>query len=150
MKLNYDAAFKNSSAAFGIVARDSTGLLCYALGNRCDVISPFYAKIIVVHSACSLAFNHGWFNAIMESDSQITIYLSYLDMSPLWSLAALVDDILLWAKDMHIRFSWVNQESNQVVHWVARNAFSSTVGFSWDVSFPDELTSLSMSDLYGC
>ncbi|GKE82299.1 reverse transcriptase, partial [Tanacetum coccineum] len=76
-----DAAFKNSSAAFGIVARDSTGLLRYALGNRCDIISPIYAEIIAVHSACSLAFNHGWFNAIVESDSQIAIYLSYLDMS---------------------------------------------------------------------
>ncbi|GKG21520.1 hypothetical protein Tco_0384115, partial [Tanacetum coccineum] len=83
----------------------------------------FHAEIIAVHSACSLAFNHGWFNAIVESDSQIAIFLSSLDMSPPWSLAALVDDIRLWAKYMHI---------------------------SCDVSFPDEFTSLSRSDLYGC
>ncbi|GJW13870.1 hypothetical protein Tco_0018003 [Tanacetum coccineum] len=82
VKLNYDAAFKNSSAAFGIVARDSAGLLRYV----------------------------------------IAISLSSLDMSPPWSLAALVEDIRIWEKNMHI---------------------------SWDVSFPDELTLLLRSDLYG-
>ncbi|GJZ52069.1 reverse transcriptase, partial [Tanacetum coccineum] len=101
--------WKISSAAFGIVARDSISLLRYV----------------------------------------IAISLSSLDMSPPWSLAALVEDIRIWAKNMHIRFSWVNRESNQVAHWVARNAFSSTLGFSWDVSFLDNLTSLSRSDLYG-
>nr|GFA05665.1 F-box domain, FBD domain, leucine-rich repeat domain, L domain-like protein [Tanacetum cinerariifolium] len=143
VKLNYDDAFKNLSAAFGIVTCDSTGLLRYFLGNRCHDMSPLHAKIIAVHYACPLAFNHGCFNAIVESDSQIAISLSSLDMPLPCSLAALVDDIRLWAKDMYIRFSWVKQKSNKVAHWVARNAFSSTIGFSWDVSFPDELTSLS-------
>ncbi|GJT12917.1 reverse transcriptase [Tanacetum coccineum] len=149
VKLNCDAAFKNSSDAFGIVARDSTGLLRYVIGNRCYAVSLLHAEIIAVHSACLLAFNHGWLNAIVESNSQIAISLSLLDMSPPWSLAALVEDIRIWAKNMHIRFSWVNRESNQVARWVAHNAFSSTLGFSWDVSFPDKLTSLSRSDLYG-
>ncbi|GJR94097.1 reverse transcriptase [Tanacetum coccineum] len=144
-----DLLNQNSSVAFGIVALDSTGLLRYVIGNRCHAVSPLHAEIIAAHSACSLAFNHGWFNAIVESDSQIAISLLSLDMSPPWSLAAVVEDIRIWAKNMHIRFSWVNRESNQVAHWVAHNAFSSTLGFSWDVSFPDELTSLSRSDLYG-
>nr|GEZ82491.1 hypothetical protein [Tanacetum cinerariifolium] len=146
VKLNCDDAFKNLSAAFGIVTCDSTGLLSYSLGNRWHDMFPLHAKIIAVHYACSLAFNHGCFNAIVESDSQIAISLSSLDMPLPWSLADLVDDIRLWAKEMYIRFSWVNRESNKVAHWVARNAFSSTVGFSWDVFFPDELTSLSRSD----
>ncbi|GKD26013.1 reverse transcriptase [Tanacetum coccineum] len=126
-----------------------TGLLRYVIGNRCRPVSLLQAEIITVHFACSLVFNHGWFNAIVESDSQIAISLSSLDTSPPWSLAALVEDIRIWAKNMQIRFSWVNRESNQVAHWVAHHAFSSTLGFSWDVSFPDELTSLSRSDLYG-
>nr|GFA68385.1 reverse transcriptase [Tanacetum cinerariifolium] len=138
VKLKYNDAFNNLSAAFGIVTCDSTGLLRYSLGNRCHDMSPIHAKIIAVHYACSPAFNHGCFNAIMKYDSQIAIFLSSLDMPLPWSLAALVDDIRLWAKYMHIRFSWVNRKSNKVAHWVARNAFSSTVGFSWDVSFPDE------------
>nr|GEX02424.1 reverse transcriptase [Tanacetum cinerariifolium] len=64
VKLNCNAAFKNSSAIFGIVACDSTWLLCY----------------------------------IIESDSQIDISLSSLDMSPPWSLDALVEDIHLRKK----------------------------------------------------
>ncbi|GJV37176.1 DNA helicase [Tanacetum coccineum] len=100
VKLNYAAAFKDSNAAFGIVVRDSTGCLCYVLGNRCHDISPIHAKIIVVHSAFSLAYNHGWLNAIVESDSQVAISLSSLESPPPWSLVALVDDIHLWAKNM--------------------------------------------------
>ncbi|GJT66703.1 reverse transcriptase [Tanacetum coccineum] len=82
VKLNCDAAFKNSSAAFGIVARDCAGLFRYVIGNRCRGVSPLHAEIIAVHFACSLVFNHGWFNAIVESDSQIAISLSSLDTSP--------------------------------------------------------------------
>ncbi|GJS38511.1 reverse transcriptase [Tanacetum coccineum] len=149
MKLNCDAAFKDSNAAFGIVVRDSTGCLRYVLGNRCHAISPIHAKIIAVHSACSLAYNRGWLNAIVESDSQVAISLSSLESPPPWSLAALVDDIRFWAKSLQISFSWVNRERNQVADWVARYAFSNTLKFSWDVSFPDELTSLSRSDMYG-
>ncbi|GKE66601.1 reverse transcriptase, partial [Tanacetum coccineum] len=79
VKLNCDAAFKDSSAAFGIVVQDSTGCLCYVLGNRCDAISPIHAEIIAVHSACSLAYNRGWLNAIVESYSQVAISLSSLE-----------------------------------------------------------------------
>nr|GEY14509.1 F-box domain, FBD domain, leucine-rich repeat domain, L domain-like protein [Tanacetum cinerariifolium] len=99
----------DSNAAFGIVVRDST------------------------------AYNRGWLNAIVESDSQVAISLSSLESPPPWSLAALVDDIRFWAKSMPIPFSWVNRERNQVADWVARYAFSNTLEFSWDVYFPDEL-----------
>ena len=67
-----------------------------------------------MHYACSLAFNRGWFNVIVESDSQVAISLSFLESPPPLSLAALVDDIRFWAKSMHISFSWVNRERNQV------------------------------------
>ncbi|GKA75321.1 hypothetical protein Tco_0781699 [Tanacetum coccineum] len=81
VKLNYDAAFKNSNAA-------------YVLGNPFHAISPLHAEIIVVHYACSLAFNRGWFNATVESDSQLPISLSSSDSLPS-CLAALMDDIRL-------------------------------------------------------
>ncbi|GKE60132.1 hypothetical protein Tco_1510499 [Tanacetum coccineum] len=57
------------------------GLLRYVIGNRCHAVSPLHAEKITVHDACLLASNHGWFNAIVESDSQIAISLSSLDMS---------------------------------------------------------------------
>ncbi|GJX49896.1 hypothetical protein Tco_0276741 [Tanacetum coccineum] len=60
VKLNCDAAFKCSKAAFGIVVRDSTGYLRYVLGKPCYVISPLHAEIIAVHYACSLASDRGW------------------------------------------------------------------------------------------
>nr|GEU38899.1 hypothetical protein [Tanacetum cinerariifolium] len=150
VKLNCDAAFKDSKAAFGIVVRDSTGCLRYVLGNCCHAISPTHAEIIAVHSTCSLAFNRGWLNAIVESDSQVAISLSFLESPPPWSLEALVDDIRFWSKSMQLSFSWVNRERNQVADWVARYAFSNTLQFSWDATFFEELTSLSRNDMYQC
>ncbi|GJU91863.1 reverse transcriptase [Tanacetum coccineum] len=113
VKLNCDAAFKDSKDAFGIVVRDSTGCLRYVLGNCCHAISPTHVEIIAVHSACSLVFNRGWLNAIVESLSQVAIALSSLESPPPWSLAALVDDIRLWSSFMQLSFLWVNRERNQ-------------------------------------
>ncbi|GKE72595.1 F-box domain containing protein, partial [Tanacetum coccineum] len=89
VKLNCDAAFKCSKAAFGIVARDSTGYLRYVLGKPCHAISHLHAEIIAVHYACSLASDRGWFNATVESDSQLAISLACSEATPPWSLAAL-------------------------------------------------------------
>nr|GEV17433.1 reverse transcriptase [Tanacetum cinerariifolium] len=144
----WSLATLDSKAAFGIVVRDSTGCLRYVLGNCCHAISHTYVEIIVVHSACSLVFNRGWLNAIVESDSQVAISLSFLKSPPPWSLATLVDDIRFWSKSMQLSFSWVNRERNQVANWVAHYAFSNTLEFSWDATFPEELTSLSRSDMY--
>ncbi|GJW17638.1 reverse transcriptase [Tanacetum coccineum] len=91
VKLNCDAAFKHSNVAFVIVVRDSTGYLRYVLGNTWHAISPLHAEIIAVHYACSLASNRGWFNATVESDSQLACSESTLP----WSIVDLMDDIRL-------------------------------------------------------
>nr|GEV17724.1 ubiquitin carboxyl-terminal hydrolase 9-like [Tanacetum cinerariifolium] len=148
VKLNCDAALKCSKADFGIVVRDSTGYLRYVLGKLCHAISPLNAEIIAVHYACSLASDRGWFNVTVESDSHLAISLACSEATPPWNLAALVDDIRLWANNMELSFSWVNRECNQVAHWVAPHAFSTTSSSSWDVYFPQELTSLARSDLH--
>nr|GEX65595.1 hypothetical protein [Tanacetum cinerariifolium] len=48
-----------------------------------------------------------------------------LEAQPPWRFATLIDEIWLWAKNMHITFSWVKREQNKVTHWVASR-------FSWD------------------
>ncbi|GKA52009.1 zinc finger BED domain-containing protein RICESLEEPER 2 [Tanacetum coccineum] len=96
VKLNYDAAFKNSNAA-------------YVLGNPFHAISPLHVEIIAVHYACSLASDRGWFNATLESDSQQAISLACSETTPPWCLATLVDDIRLWTNNLQLSFSWVNR-----------------------------------------
>ncbi|GJT25179.1 reverse transcriptase [Tanacetum coccineum] len=105
VKINRDAAFKSSKAALSIVVRDSSGSLCYV---HCDIscaASALYAEIIAIHSTCLFASNHGWLNAIVESDSQMTISLSSSGAHPPWRFATLIDGIRLWAKNMQITFS---------------------------------------------
>ncbi|GKA53039.1 reverse transcriptase, partial [Tanacetum coccineum] len=104
--------------------RDSNGSLCYAHGDLSCAEFALYAEIIAIRFACLFASNHGWLNAIVESDSQMAISLSSLEAHPLWRFATLIDDIRLWAKNMHITFSWVKREQNKVAHWVASHTIS--------------------------
>ncbi|GJS66791.1 hypothetical protein Tco_0681355 [Tanacetum coccineum] len=101
VKINCDAAFKDSTAAIAIVGLDSSGSI-----------------------------------------------LHVYDTVPPWSIDALVADIRLWSKNMNLTFSWTSRHNNKVAHYAARLASSSTFSFSWDVSFPVELTSLARSDVH--
>nr|GFD13044.1 hypothetical protein [Tanacetum cinerariifolium] len=69
VKINYDDAFKDSKAAYGIVVRDSIGTLARVSGKSCFDTSPLHAEVIAIHYACYLAYNKGWCGAIVESDS---------------------------------------------------------------------------------
>nr|GEX98214.1 cytochrome P450 [Tanacetum cinerariifolium] len=126
VKINCDAAFKDSTAAYGIVVRDS-----------------------VVTLVRVSAYNQGWRGAIVDLDSQTAISLSSSEAPPPWSLGALIDDICTWSKSLHLTLSWVNRVNNQVAHWTAQFTLSLNQCIMWDVSFLYELTSLARSDLYG-
>nr|GEU58951.1 ribonuclease H-like domain-containing protein [Tanacetum cinerariifolium] len=73
---------------------------------------------------------------------RVAISLSSANIVPPWSFDALVANILLWSKNMNLTFSWTSRDNNQVAHYAARLASSSTFPFSWDVSFLS-LTTLS-------
>ncbi|GJR98435.1 reverse transcriptase [Tanacetum coccineum] len=116
VKINCDAAFKDSTAAYGIVVRDSVGTLVRVSGKSCFATSLLHAEVIAIHYACYLAYNQRWCGAIVESDSQTAISLSSSEAIPPWSLSALIDDIRTWSKSLHLTFSWVNRVNNQVAH----------------------------------
>ncbi|GKC58092.1 protein SCAI [Tanacetum coccineum] len=118
-RINCDAAFKDSTAAIAIVGRDSSGSILHVYGTSCYAFSPLHAEIFAIHSAF-----------------------------PPWSIDALVANIRLWSKNINLTFSWTSRHNNKVAHYAARLTSSSTFSFSWDVSFPVELTSLERSDVY--
>ncbi|GJU83416.1 reverse transcriptase [Tanacetum coccineum] len=142
VKINCGAAFKDSTAAIAIVGRDSLGSISHVYGTPCYASSPLHAEIFAIHSACHLALCRGWYHAI------VAISFSSTDTVPPWSIDALVANIRLWSKNMDLTFSWTSRHNNKVAHYAARLASSSTFCFSWDVSFPVELTSLARSDVY--
>ncbi|GKA05643.1 RNA-directed DNA polymerase, eukaryota [Tanacetum coccineum] len=104
--------------------------------NCCHAIHQRHVEIIAVHSACSLAFNRGWLNAIVESLSQVAIAFSSLESPPPWSLATLVDDIRLWSSFMQLSFLWVNRERNQAADWSAPFPFSTHLEISLGLQLP--------------
>ncbi|GJW68796.1 ribonuclease H-like domain-containing protein [Tanacetum coccineum] len=93
VKINCDAAFKDSKAALTIVARDSTSSLIYVDDMPYSSMSPLHAEVLAVHYACQLAFHRGWFQAIVESDCQTAITFLSTETIPPWNLAALVSNI---------------------------------------------------------
>ncbi|GJS09243.1 reverse transcriptase domain-containing protein [Tanacetum coccineum] len=102
VKLNCDASFKNPNVASCIVARSLVGSLitCFGKKWRCD--SALAAELQAIRLACVFAANKGWFNAIIESDSQTAIMLATTENFPPWALLALVMDILYWQSVDHI------------------------------------------------
>ncbi|GJV61306.1 hypothetical protein Tco_1467406, partial [Tanacetum coccineum] len=59
VKINCDAAFKDSTAAIAIVGRDSSGSILHVYGTPCYAFSPLHAEIFAIHSACHLALCRG-------------------------------------------------------------------------------------------
>ncbi|GJV02745.1 reverse transcriptase [Tanacetum coccineum] len=129
------------------IGRDSSGFILHVYGTPCHALSPLHAEVLAIHSVCHLASCRGWYHAIVKSDSQLAISLSYTETVPPWSIAALVDDIRLWSKNMDLSFSWTSRDNNQLAHYAARLASSSTFHFSWDASFPHELTSIASTTI---
>ncbi|GJY79738.1 hypothetical protein Tco_0485539 [Tanacetum coccineum] len=119
-------AFSDSKFAYGIVVQDCVNTLIRVYGKSCFATSPFMLKLPTYrYSLCMLlAYNQGWCGAIVELDSQTSISLSSSEAVPHWSLGDLSDDIHTWSNNLQLKFSW-------------------------DVSFPYELTSLASNDLYG-
>lgn len=146
MKLNYDASFKDSSAAIGIVARNCSGSLLQCLGEKCRSESVLAAKLSAIQSTCILAATNGWNHAFIESDSQSAISLASTEDVPPWSLAALVSDIQYWRSQMNLQLCWAPRACNFAAHHVARVAYVSDVNFIWLDNFPCDITFIARSD----
>ncbi|GKA88943.1 ribonuclease H protein [Tanacetum coccineum] len=150
VKLNCEASFKTLNAASGIVARNSVGSLitCFGKKWRCD--SALAAELQAIRLACAFAANKGWFNAIIESNSQTAItHASTESVSP-WALFALVMDIRYWVSHMKFQLLWTPCACNRVAHHVAKVVFSSNVNFTWDTNFPVEIRVNYLKMYYTC
>nr|GEU97436.1 reverse transcriptase [Tanacetum cinerariifolium] len=108
---------------------------------------PRMAELMAIRSACRLAITYGWHNATIESDSKIAISLASSEVEPPWALAVIAVDIKALASQLAMSFSRAKHECNLAAHCVAKMAFNSLDSFAWDVSFPDEITSIARSDI---
>nr|GEX04997.1 Myc-type, basic helix-loop-helix (bHLH) domain-containing protein [Tanacetum cinerariifolium] len=101
-----------SKGVVGIAARDCEGSLLLCRGERWHTSSVFATELIASRTACSLAMTKGWYGVIIESDSQLAIFLASSNSNPPWSLVAIVGDIKDWASQLHLRFSWIPRTCN--------------------------------------
>nr|GEU55963.1 putative harbinger transposase-derived nuclease domain-containing protein [Tanacetum cinerariifolium] len=118
--------------AVGVIARDFRGSILLCSGEIWCASDPLMAKFLAIRSACHLAISQGWQNAIIESDSKLAVSFASSEADPPWIVAAIIDDIKLWASQLTHFFSWVNRDCNLAAHQVAKIAFSSHVNFVKD------------------
>ena len=147
VKLNCDASFNAPNAASGIVARNSIGSLLACFGKKWRCESALAAELQAIRSSCIFAANKGWFNAIIESDSQSAIALATLENVPPWALSALSMDIRYWISHMKFQLLWTSRRCNRVAHHVAKVALNSPDSFMWESNFPVEITSIACIDV---
>ena len=147
VNLNCDASFNAPNAVSGVVARNSIGSLLACFGKKWRCESALAAELQAIRSSCIFAANKGWFNAIIESDSQSAIALATLENVPPWALSALSMDIRYWISHMKFQLLWTSRRCNRVAHHVAKVALNSPDSFMWESNFPVEITSIARSDV---
>nr|GEU84630.1 hypothetical protein [Tanacetum cinerariifolium] len=77
-----------------------------------------------INIVCSLVVMKGWYDAIIESDSQLAIYLASTKCYPSWSLVV-AGDIKAWALYLnYLHFFWTPRTCSRVAHHVAKLAFN--------------------------
>ena len=146
VKFNCDGAFKNGSAAIGVIGRDHVGQLVDGLGCSVKDVSALQVELIEIREACQTIKSQQLSSAIIESDCKFAVDFLSSSLDPPWSCAVLVEDIKVIASQFSIVFSFVPRHCNAPAHWVAKQAFHGLLPLDW-VSCPlTDLLSLLSSD----
>lgn len=114
-KFNSDGAFSStrSKAAFGIIARDSSGQAHVWRFGRVFASSAIYIEAWALRIACIVALEMNLEEAVFESDCLTLIKcLNSRDVQGPWEIRTLVDDIKFWASSRSWKFDWCNRRVN--------------------------------------
>jgi len=121
MKINCDAAWKNSKAAFGCIIRDHEGSVLECFGARFSALSVQMAEAIAIREACIFCLKAGISNVIIENDNaSVVSWCVRSRTSPNWDCKSVVAGILALADSCNASFSSVRHEANRAADSLAR------------------------------
>uniref|UniRef100_A0A803Q0T2 Reverse transcriptase n=1 Tax=Cannabis sativa TaxID=3483 RepID=A0A803Q0T2_CANSA len=146
IKINVDAALfeRNRSYGFGLVARDSNGLLlegCTTLVY--GVVEPVLAEVLGIKEALSWVKEAKWQNVILESDCLCAVQAIRSSLDMISTFGLIVKDCKnLLASLINVSISFVKRSANLVAHSFGKAA----------ILFPDRRFSLEhvLTDLLPC
>lgn len=131
-KFNIDGAFSSthSMAAFGIIARDSSGQALVWRFGRVVASSAIFIEAWALRIACMVAMELKLEEAIFESDCLILIQcLIEENFQGPWEIRSLIEDIKVWAETANWTFTWCSRKTNGVAHWLATSCLARRILF---------------------
>lgn len=132
IKFNSDGAYSSSrsAAAFGIIARDSSGSAQLWRFGRVVASSAIFIEAWALRIACGVAMESNFGEVICESDCKLLIdYLNSSSAICPWEIYAIVEDIKAWASSRNWSFVWCCREKNRAAQWLASNSLSRRIPF---------------------
>uniref|UniRef100_A0A803NYG4 Reverse transcriptase domain-containing protein n=1 Tax=Cannabis sativa TaxID=3483 RepID=A0A803NYG4_CANSA len=126
IKINVDAALfeGEGSYGYGIVARNSSGLLLDALAvcNRGSFL-PEVVEAIGVKEALSWIKTKGWGKVEIETDSMLTVQAIRTSHTMSSVFGVVVNDCKhLLSSSPHVSVNFIKRSANRVAHYVARHS----------------------------
>ena len=119
-KLNFDGSVKQSSAAAGVIIRDSNGQLLTACAYNLGSAPVFVAEATALQQGIILALQKGISTLHIEGDNMLVINSVLEKCSVPWQIDHLIRDIRVLLGSFS---SWtirhIYREANQAADWVA-------------------------------
>lgn len=109
-------------AAFGIIARDSSGQAQVWRFGRVVASSAIFIEAWALRITCMVAVELKLEDAIFESDYLSLVHcLTKSNVQGPWEIRPLIEDIKAWALSTNWKFIWCSRKVNVVAHWLASN-----------------------------
>ncbi|KAK9282908.1 hypothetical protein L1049_011133 [Liquidambar formosana] len=151
LKLNTDGLAKGNPGptVAGGVFRNCRGFVKGIFSFNIGIQSAFYAELLAVILGIEQAWDKGWFQIWLESDSLSVIQcLSNPDFTPPWSLRVRWQNCKTYLRRMRFQFSHIFREGNAMADKVA-NLGVNYLGFQWWSAAPSSLNGLLCRDMCG-
>ncbi|KAK2429235.1 hypothetical protein QL285_027690 [Trifolium repens] len=134
-KCNIDGASNGNpgTAACGGVFRNNYSDFVFAFAEPLGIATSFYAELSGALRAVEIAWEKGWLNLWLETDSSLVVStFNKSNNSVAWSLRNRWRNVHIRLKDMNIMVSHIYREGNKVADTLANYGLTSPALTTWD------------------
>jgi ribonuclease HI len=134
-KCNIDGASNGNpgTAACGGVFRNNYSDFVFAFVEPLGIATSFYAELSGALRAVEIAWEKGWMNLWLETDSSLVVStFNKSNNSVAWSLRNRWRNVHIRLKDMNIMVSHIYREGNKVADTLANYGLTSPALTTWD------------------
>jgi ribonuclease HI len=126
-KCNIDGASCGNpgNASCGGIFRDSNANFIYAFSEPLGVASSYYAELCGAMQAIEIAFQKGWSNIWLETNSTLVVTAFKNPAKPVaWPFRNRWENVLVMARSLNFIVSHICMEDNQVIDLLTNHRLS--------------------------